>query len=96
MFPKALPRAAVRSAIHKEKIRRELSVREEEPEKASVRGIIFKFIGQMKIMIIFIFFRYVYHFQKTFKEFHTDVQQYIITVLLLWIYAILDLHTKIY
>ena len=56
MFPKALPRAAVRSAIHKEKIRRELSVREEEPEKASVRGIIFKFIGQMKIMIILIFF----------------------------------------
>lgn len=38
MFPKTLPRAAVRKAIHKERLRRELSVAEPEVEKPSIKG----------------------------------------------------------
>lgn len=38
MFPKTLPRAAVRKAIHKERLRRELSVAEPEIEKPSIKG----------------------------------------------------------
>lgn len=41
MFPKTLPRAAVRRAIHNEKIRRHLSVQAPETEKASIKGKVF-------------------------------------------------------
>lgn len=42
MFPRSLPRAAVRRTIQKERIRRELSIKEAEPEKASLKGKFFK------------------------------------------------------
>lgn len=38
MFPRTLPRAAVRRAIHNERVRRELSVSQPEPEVASIKG----------------------------------------------------------
>lgn len=42
MFPRSLPRAAVRNVIHKERIRRELSMLQPEPEKASLKGTLFE------------------------------------------------------
>lgn len=40
MFPKSLPRSAVRKIIHTERMRRELSVVEEQKvEKASLKGM---------------------------------------------------------
>lgn len=38
MFPKTLPRAAVRRVIQNEKIRREMSKSQPEHEKASIKG----------------------------------------------------------
>lgn len=38
MFPKTLPRAAVRKVIHQERIRRELSIVQPKEEEASLRG----------------------------------------------------------
>lgn len=42
MFPQSLPRAAVRKVIHKERIRRELSMLQPETEQASLRGTNFE------------------------------------------------------
>lgn len=38
MFPKTLPRAAVRRVIQNEKIRREMAKSQPEQEKASIKG----------------------------------------------------------
>lgn len=52
MFPQSLPRAAVRKVIHKERIRRELSMLQPEPEKASLRGLLFKNKLILKLIVI--------------------------------------------
>lgn len=44
MFPKTLPRAAVRRVIHQERIRRELSIVQPKEEEASLKGL-FALIG---------------------------------------------------
>lgn len=42
MFPKTLPRAAVRRVIQNEKIRRELSIVQPDVTKASIKGNVIK------------------------------------------------------
>lgn len=75
MFPRSLPRAAVRRVIHKERIRRDLSVLQSEPDKASLKGILFSknLVDEILTIAHILTRRYAGNIQKTFIECDPDV-----------------------
>lgn len=105
MFPKTLPRAAVRRTIQNEKNRREMTKVEPIQEKASLRGKPKCYLNADQndwaaeshiFILLFCFWRYDDDIQTFAWECNIHLQQCVFAILLFRVHALLDFHRQIY